>query len=176
MFVLAMLMLIFLWPLLIAPRVGRLSQAKAEEVSPSNLNIRYLITGYSPLDAPEDMVSTFIANHTYLETACAASTEPHFPWQQNLRVIRASALSGELDEILVVEPSTNQSDLFRHLVSNYFPDLKVTTVTARNNESQSNSRSVAGSDTRNYEDFQYVTGAIQRAMQMVAQTEEKGRR
>jgi len=182
-FVVAMLLILYLWLLVIAPRINRLSAASAKEVSRADYpRIEYLITGYSPLmirDAqgqPVDAavaVDTFIAEHPDLATACRGIDRPTYrlPWQQNLRVINDANHSETLKKILFLEPAQSQSDLFLRFLANYVPDIAAGRITSQNDPETAYASAVRGNPSRDYEDFGYVTAGIDRAMAMLAKDE-----
>ncbi len=182
-FFLAMLLFVFLWLYWLAPRINRLSTAQAKEISrPDYPEIKYLVTGYSPFmprkDGPQNVaeaVATFVPQHPSLEIACAKSPKGNYtmPWQQNLRIINAANTSGNLKKVLFVEPSMSQAEEFKKLIKTYFDGLEVEVVSSAHDQSVPYSKDVLGKPRHDYEDFDYVTGAISRAMQMIARDEQE---
>lgn len=173
--------LLFWWcAYLFAPRVNRITQATARIRTDAELTPpEYLITGYSPLGnlSCEDamakahaLVSVFDAD---LDKVCDEqkldSTRYPLSWQQNLRVIRAACRKGKLKQVLVVEPNSDQFDAFKACIRGFCPEMDVKRVAAKGNPSARFTTMYGSIEGQDYENFDYVTAAIARAFEMIAE-------
>lgn len=175
---------VYLWLLLIAPRINRLSAATAIEIVPADYpEFTYLITGYSPIqNGPAEfadeaqikaLCTAFREKCTDLKCACDKETAGNIrlPWQQNLRVINEANAGGLLKTVYVIEPAMSQSEFFIGFIKHYFPDLTVERVTMRHKPDVAYHHRTLGNDVRDYENFDYVAGAFKRALEMAAENE-----
>ncbi|NVO23317.1 hypothetical protein [Donghicola mangrovi] len=165
---------------LFAPRVNRITQATARVRTDAELTPpEYLITGYSPIgnlsgfDATvkaQALVEDFEGN---LGNVCDEHKLDRnlYPlsWQQNLRVIRAACRKGKLKQVLVVEPNFDQFEAFQTCISGFCPEIDVKRVSAKGNPSARFTTMYGSVEGQDYENFDYVTAAIARAFEMIAE-------
>lgn len=179
----AILLLVALGLLLFLHRqieyLGRQTTARARWMDAADIpDRRFLICGYSPIyrlpDKPcvLDIVPSEIT--MTIEDACGWSGINFGSWQQSLRVLRV--LKG-ISHVYVINPNLDQFAKFHALMKHFFPTITVTRVGNKGMSWQPGDAPLADPlllevskgkfCPADYENFDYVTAAIDRAFAMI---------
>lgn len=179
---------------MVAPTINRISSANASLVGPSEYpDIEYLITGYSPLalstkvknNIPAEehavreeteakyRIDEFVSANDPNSLDDAIAADSFLSWQQNLRAIHEVRRAGKLKIVYIIQPSKDQNQLFIGFLKRYFENLEFRMVSAKNNRDEVFSVREGKKDIRDYESFNYVSKAFNRAFELISIEEGK---
>lgn len=170
----------FLLVFTLFPTINRQIGAKATVRLDDELDARtHLITGYSPLTGRRTVPAPE-AYRAIPDAAAACHPDRRAildSWQQNVRVIHALARAGPLKAVYVINPSHDQFAEFRAMLAHFFPELDVRLVTRKGRDKPFTvTHGPAGAAQPDYEDFNYVIGAVRRALDMIREATGLSRR
>jgi len=138
----------------------------------------YLICGYSPIpdkDRHGEKITTGPRNLRLADftSDIEEAIKPEFqrdlgPWQQNLRVLHAI---GRVGSLYVINPDQDQFEDFSRVIRHFLPGLEVILVTAPDRSTTFRRGYHDLGHKPDYSNFDYVTSAINRALEMIARRE-----